>query len=55
MSDVFVAAGAARRRWGMPMLAISVGVLAVTTAVGPATAQATAPSANSHQDRHRRR
>ena len=40
MRDVFVAAGAARRRWGMAMLAISVVVLAVTT---PGTAQATAP------------
>ena len=42
MSDVFVAAGAARRRWGMAMLA-SVTVLIVTTQMGPAIAQATAP------------
>ena len=41
MSDVFVAAGAARRRWGMAMLAISVMVLAVAAQVGPASAQTT--------------
>jgi hypothetical protein len=43
MSDVFVTTGAARRWWGMAMLAISVMVLAVTTQVGPATAQVTPP------------
>ena len=43
MSEVFVATGAARRRWGMATLAISVMVLAVSTQVGPATAQTTPP------------
>ena len=43
MSEVFVTTGAARRRWGMATLAISVMVLAVSTQVGPATAQTTPP------------
>ncbi len=43
MSDITVAAGAARRRRGIEILAISVMALVVATQMAPATAQATAP------------
>ena len=41
MGDVFVAAGSARRWWGMATLAFSVMVFAVAAQVGPAAAQTT--------------